>query len=101
MLLKELLAFIPHPVSLIPSPASLRQQRVDPFLPFTEICACYGSDMTDYALNHRFRRIRTQAVIIKEARSQGLDLKELSVDENVLPDKQGAVDKKSTMALDG
>lgn len=74
-------------------------QRIDPFL-FSllaaEIVACYGSDMTEHALNHRFRRVRAQASIISEARARRLDIKELSTDENILPATQGGIDKNST-----
>lgn len=52
--------------------------------------------MTEHALNHRFRRVRAQASIISEARARGLDIKELSTDENILPATQGAIDKNST-----
>ncbi|EEU44285.1 uncharacterized protein NECHADRAFT_84664 [Fusarium vanettenii 77-13-4] len=63
---------------------------------YKEIVACYGSDMTEHALNHRFRRVRAQASIISEGRARGLDIKELSTDENILPATQGAIDKNST-----
>ncbi|KAI8657443.1 hypothetical protein NCS57_01122400 [Fusarium keratoplasticum] len=72
-------------------------QRIDPFV-FScaaEIVACYGSDMTEHALNHRFRRVRAQASIISEARARNLDIKELSTDENILPATQGAIDKNN------
>ncbi|KAF4120234.1 hypothetical protein GMORB2_3361 [Geosmithia morbida] len=39
---------------------------------YKEIAACYGSDMTDAALNHRFRRLRAEAVIISEGRKQDI-----------------------------
>ncbi|KAI5461198.1 hypothetical protein BGZ63DRAFT_404092 [Mariannaea sp. PMI_226] len=55
--------------------------------------ACYGSDMTDHALNHRFRRLRAQAVIIQAGREYGLDMKDLSTDDNALPKTQDAIDK--------
>lgn len=60
-----------------------------------EIAACYGSDMTEHALNHRFRRLRAQALIIREGRPQGFDMKHLSVEDN-MPTAQDAVDKTST-----
>ncbi|KAJ3458570.1 hypothetical protein MRS44_012679 [Fusarium solani] len=62
---------------------------------YKEIVACYGSDMTEHALNHRFRRVRAQASIISEARARSLDIKELSTDENILPATQGAIDKNN------
>ncbi|KAJ4310416.1 hypothetical protein N0V84_010981 [Fusarium piperis] len=62
---------------------------------YKEIVACYGSDMTEHALNHRFRRVRAQASIITEARTRRLDIKELSTDENILPATQGAIDKNN------
>ncbi|KAL2676761.1 hypothetical protein Neosp_010526 [[Neocosmospora] mangrovei] len=62
---------------------------------YKEIVACYGSDMTEHALNHRFRRVRAQASIISEGRARGLDIKELSTDENILPATQGAIDKNN------
>ncbi|RSM10977.1 hypothetical protein CEP52_003229 [Fusarium oligoseptatum] len=62
---------------------------------YKEIVACYGSDMTEHALNHRFRRVRAQASIISEARARKLDIKELSTDENILPSTQGAIDKNN------
>ncbi|RSL53062.1 hypothetical protein CEP54_010592 [Fusarium duplospermum] len=82
-------------ISLDPPP--LPTQRIDPFV-FSwsaEIVACYGSDMTEHALNHRFRRVRAQASIISEARARKLDIKELSTDENILPATQGAIDKNN------
>ncbi|KJK84932.1 hypothetical protein H633G_11244, partial [Metarhizium anisopliae BRIP 53284] len=59
---------------------------------YKEIAACYGSDMTEHALNHRFRRLRAQALIIREGRPQGFDMKHLSVEDN-MPTAQDAVDK--------
>jgi hypothetical protein len=64
--------------------------------PVPEIAACYGSDMTEHALNHRFRRLKAQVVIIREARDQkggGLDMKNMIVDESALPQTKEAVDK--------
>ncbi|PHH69018.1 hypothetical protein CDD83_5860 [Cordyceps sp. RAO-2017] len=58
---------------------------------YKEIASCYGSDMTEHALNHRFRRLRAQATLIREARQRGLDMKDLvGVDE--LPTTQDAID---------
>ncbi|KAF4970666.1 hypothetical protein FZEAL_9991 [Fusarium zealandicum] len=51
--------------------------------------------MTEHALNHRFRRVRAQANIVSVAREQGLDMKDLSTDENILPSTQGAIDKNN------
>ncbi|KAK7427923.1 hypothetical protein QQZ08_005536 [Neonectria magnoliae] len=58
---------------------------------YKEIAACYGSDMTDNALNHRFRRLRAQAIIIRDGRAIGLDMKDLSTDDNLLPKTQETV----------
>ncbi|KAF4465216.1 hypothetical protein FALBO_7944 [Fusarium albosuccineum] len=52
-------------------------------------------DMTEHALNHRFRRVRAAAQIIPLAREQGLDVKDLSTDENILPATQGGIDKNN------
>ncbi|KAM3526500.1 hypothetical protein NHJ13051_003439 [Beauveria bassiana] len=60
-----------------------------------EIAACYGSDMTEHALNHRFRHIRAQTEIIMEGRKLNLDVKNLTTDESSLPKTVGAVDKKN------
>ncbi len=62
-----------------------------------EIVACYGSDMTDHALQHRFRRLRAQSTIIREARLQKLDMKNMERDDNSLPKSIDAVDKQSTL----
>ncbi|KAF5699940.1 hypothetical protein FGLOB1_11071 [Fusarium globosum] len=62
---------------------------------YKEIAACYGSDMTDHALNHRFRKVRATVSIIHAAREQGLDVKDLTTDENLLPTTQGAIDKNN------
>ncbi|PFH55438.1 hypothetical protein XA68_18311 [Ophiocordyceps unilateralis] len=61
---------------------------------YKEIVACYGSDMTEHALNHRFRRLRAQAAIIREARSQGFDSKDMVVSDH-LPTTQDAIDKNN------
>ena len=63
-----------------------------------EIAACYGSDMTEHALNHRFRHIRAQIEIIWAGRDAKLDMRHLIVDESVLPKTVAAVDKKSTQS---
>ncbi|KAM3509944.1 hypothetical protein MY10362_000287 [Beauveria mimosiformis] len=60
-----------------------------------EIAACYGSDMTEHALNHRFRHIRAQTEVILEGRKVNLDVKNLTTDESSLPKTVGAVDKKN------
>lgn len=52
--------------------------------------------MTDHALNHRFRKVRATVNIINDARAQGLDIKDLTTDENLLPSTQAAIDKNST-----
>ncbi|EQL00973.1 hypothetical protein OCS_03315 [Ophiocordyceps sinensis CO18] len=62
---------------------------------YKEITACYGSDMTEHALNHRFRRLRAQALIVHEARRVGLDIKEMMAPDD-LPNTKEAVDKNST-----
>ncbi|CAJ0554211.1 Ff.00g127230.m01.CDS01 [Fusarium sp. VM40] len=62
---------------------------------YKEIAACYGSDMTDHALNHRFRKVRATVNIINDARVQGLDIKDLTTDENLLPSTQAAIDKNN------
>ncbi|KAH8733360.1 hypothetical protein BGZ61DRAFT_528665 [Ilyonectria robusta] len=60
---------------------------------YKEIAACYGTDMTDHALNHRFRRLRAQAIVIRDGRAQGFDMKDMSTDDNFLPKTQENVDK--------
>jgi hypothetical protein len=60
-----------------------------------EIVASYGSDMTEDALNHRFRRLRAESTIIREARTEGLDMRDFIVSES-LPKTINQVDKKST-----
>ncbi|OAA66138.1 hypothetical protein ISF_03976 [Cordyceps fumosorosea ARSEF 2679] len=62
---------------------------------YKEIAACYGSDMTEHALNHRFRHIRAQSEIIMEGRKANLDVKDLTTDESSLPKTVGAVDKQN------
>ncbi|KAM3512810.1 hypothetical protein MY11210_003515 [Beauveria gryllotalpidicola] len=62
---------------------------------YKEIAACYGSDMTEHALNHRFRHIRAQTEVILEGRKVNLDIKNLTTDESFLPKTVGAVDKKN------
>lgn len=64
-----------------------------------EIVACYGSDMTEHALNHRFRYIRAQCEIIWQGREAKLDMKDLPRDDNALPKTVGAIDKKSTQSI--
>ncbi|KAL7949114.1 hypothetical protein V8C42DRAFT_313334 [Trichoderma barbatum] len=61
---------------------------------YKEIAACYGSDMTEHALNHRFRRLRAQCVIVREGRNQGFDPKNMCQDGD-LPATQEAVEKKN------
>ncbi len=61
-----------------------------------EIAACYGSDMTEHALNHRFRYIRAHSEVIIEGRKANLDVKNLTTDESSLPKTVGGVDKNST-----
>ncbi|KAM4056077.1 hypothetical protein HRG_002999 [Hirsutella rhossiliensis] len=61
---------------------------------YKEISACYGSDMTEHALNHRFRRLRAQALIIHEARAAGLDMKDMMAPDD-LPNTKEAVDKNN------
>jgi ssRNA-specific RNase YbeY (16S rRNA maturation enzyme) len=65
---------------------------------YKEIAACYGSDMTDHALNHRFRKVRASTNIISIARAQGFDIKDLTTDENLLPSTQQAIDKNSRLS---
>ncbi|KAL4726056.1 hypothetical protein ACLX1H_006732 [Fusarium chlamydosporum] len=62
---------------------------------YKEIAACYGSDMTEHALNHRFRKVRASTQLIHIARAQGFDMKDLTADENLLPSTQQAIDKKN------
>ncbi|EGX91462.1 hypothetical protein CCM_05620 [Cordyceps militaris CM01] len=62
---------------------------------YKEIAACYGSDMSEHALNHRFRYIRAQSEIIMAGRKAKLDVKDLTTDESSLPKTVGAVDKKN------
>ncbi|KAL6891018.1 hypothetical protein HDV57DRAFT_513488 [Trichoderma longibrachiatum] len=61
---------------------------------YKEIVACYGSDMSEHALNHRFRRLRAQAVIIREGRKEGFDMKDIIPDGD-LPVTQEAVEKNN------
>jgi hypothetical protein len=51
--------------------------------------------MTEHALNHRFRKLRAQAVMIQEARQIGLDMKNMTTDESLLPTTQDRIDKRS------
>ncbi|KAG5931135.1 hypothetical protein E4U53_001936 [Claviceps sorghi] len=60
---------------------------------YKAIAACYGSDMSEHALNHRFRKIRAQSLVIKLGRERGFDMRHLCVDENKLPSTQEAVDQ--------
>ncbi|RCI08617.1 hypothetical protein L249_4865 [Ophiocordyceps polyrhachis-furcata BCC 54312] len=61
---------------------------------YKEIAACIGSDISEHAVNHRFRPIRAQAAIIREARAQGLDIKDL-LSQDELPATQEAIDKQN------
>ncbi|KAL7931116.1 hypothetical protein V8C35DRAFT_310396 [Trichoderma chlorosporum] len=61
---------------------------------YKEIAACYGSDMTEHALNHRFRRLRAQSVIIRQGRDQGFDIKYMRQDAD-LPATKEAVEKNN------
>ncbi|KAI6782897.1 uncharacterized protein J7T54_002056 [Emericellopsis cladophorae] len=61
---------------------------------YKDITECFGSDMTKDALNHRFRRLRAEAVIIAEARQQGLDMKNLDSSDS-LPTAQKDVDRSN------
>ncbi|GFP55225.1 hypothetical protein TASIC1_0005008300 [Trichoderma asperellum] len=61
---------------------------------YKEIVACYGSDMTEHALNHRFRRLKAQVVIVREGRSKGFDPKNICADGD-LPNTIDAVDTKN------
>ncbi|TWU77599.1 hypothetical protein ED733_007856 [Metarhizium rileyi] len=51
-------------------------------------------DMTEHALNHRFRRLKTQALVIRLGREQGLDMRRLAVEDN-MPAAQDAVDRNN------
>lgn len=51
--------------------------------------------MTEHALNHRFRRLRAQALIVHEARAVGLDMKDMMTPDD-LPNTKEAVEKNST-----
>ncbi|KAG6012286.1 hypothetical protein E4U54_007627 [Claviceps lovelessii] len=62
---------------------------------YKAIAACYGSDMSEHALNHRFRKIRAQSLVIKLGRERGFDMRDLCVDENKLPSTQERVDQKN------
>ncbi|KAH6892160.1 hypothetical protein B0T10DRAFT_457878 [Thelonectria olida] len=62
---------------------------------YKEISACYGSDMTEHALNHRFRKLRAQAVLIQDARRSRLDMKNMTTDESVLPQTQDKIDRRN------
>ncbi|KAK0392422.1 hypothetical protein NLU13_1917 [Sarocladium strictum] len=57
---------------------------------YKEIAACYGSDMTKDALNHRFRHLKAEALIIEEGRKQGFDMRDLAF-ESSLPGTKSAV----------
>ncbi|PTB62845.1 hypothetical protein BBK36DRAFT_1172137 [Trichoderma citrinoviride] len=61
---------------------------------YKEIAACYGSDMSEHALNHRFRRLRAQAIIVREGRKEGFDMKDMIPDGD-LPATQEAVEKNN------
>ncbi|KAL7925318.1 hypothetical protein ACQKWADRAFT_219196 [Trichoderma austrokoningii] len=61
---------------------------------YKEIVACYGSDMTEHALNHRFRRLRAHVAIVREGRGKGLDPKNIAADAD-LPNTIDAVDTKN------
>lgn len=50
--------------------------------------------MTEHALNHRFRRLKAQVIIVREGRSKRLDPKNLLADGE-LPATIDAVDTKS------
>lgn len=52
--------------------------------------------MTEHALNHRFRRLRAQCVIVREGRRQGFDMKDMRQDGD-LPATQEAVAKNSML----
>lgn len=52
--------------------------------------------MTENALNHRFRRLRAQSVLIREAAKKNYDMKNLDPDENNLPGTQGEIDLSRT-----
>lgn len=67
------------------------------YLVFLEIVASFGSDITEDALNYRFRRLRAEAVIIRHGRDTGFDMKHLSVED--LPKTQATVEKNSTQQL--
>ncbi|CAH0053384.1 unnamed protein product [Clonostachys solani] len=60
---------------------------------YKEIVASFGSDMTEDALNHRFRRLRAEAVIIRHGRDAGFDMKHLSLED--LPKTQATVEKNN------
>ncbi|KAG6000805.1 hypothetical protein E4U21_005003 [Claviceps maximensis] len=62
---------------------------------YKAIAACYGSDMSEHALNHRFRKIRAQSLVIKLGRERGFDMRDLCADETQLPLTQEAVDQKN------
>lgn len=53
--------------------------------------------MTEHALNHRFRRLRAQAIIVREGRQQGFDMRDMFVEEGSLPTTQESVDKQSML----
>uniref|UniRef100_A0A0B7JRE6 Uncharacterized protein n=1 Tax=Bionectria ochroleuca TaxID=29856 RepID=A0A0B7JRE6_BIOOC len=60
---------------------------------YKEIVASFGSDITEDALNYRFRRLRAEAVIIRYGRDTGFDMKHLSVED--LPKTQATVEKNN------
>ncbi|RDA94407.1 hypothetical protein CP533_2229 [Ophiocordyceps camponoti-saundersi (nom. inval.)] len=61
---------------------------------YKEIAACMGSDVSENAINHRFRPIRAQASIVRQARGQGIDIKDMLSQEQ-LPTTLDAIDEKN------
>ncbi|ROT39131.1 hypothetical protein SODALDRAFT_323578 [Sodiomyces alkalinus F11] len=55
---------------------------------YKEICKHYGSDMTEYALQHRFRTLKRHADVVSQAANQNLDCKDIPAD---LPKDQNEV----------
>src|SRR5262245_56080582 len=63
-----------------------------------EIQKCYGSDMTEVALQHRFRPLKTQAQIVRLGLQVGLDPAGLTHEDSALPRDQNKIDKDSMPA---
>ena len=52
----------------------IRLVRMCLILSLVEISACYGSDLTEHALQDRCRKLNVQVGIIQMGRAQNLDM---------------------------